>query len=100
MVFKALQEIDWYDVIGIIIVYTISTIFALIIVYRDNQCLVAFGLTGIMFLMAGLTFFWQKLRWGTRVSLLLIALVLAIVFTPFYTFYKVYLAQNRGHKGG
>ena len=100
MAFKALQKIDWYDVVGIMIIYAISAVLALIIACRDSQHLVAFGLTGIMFLMAGLTFFWQKLKWGARASLLLIALVLAIIFTPFYVFYKVYLTPTRNFRGG
>ncbi len=100
MIFKTFKEVDWYDVDGMIIVYAIGVVLAFTIIYRNDRNIISLGLAGIMFLIIGLIFFWQKLKWGTKASLLLIALVLAIIFTPFYTFYKVYLAQSRDRKGG
>ena len=87
------RQIDWNDFFGALMVYALATLLTLAIIFNNNQNILNLCLVAMMFLMATLSFFWQKLKWGVEASFLLIAFLLAMVFTPFYCAYK-YLRQK------
>ncbi len=85
---KLHRKIDWYDVLGALLVYAVCGSLAFAILYRQERPITGLGFFVALLGITALAFFWERLRWGFKSSFMLIALLLAMLFTPPYYIYR------------